>query len=104
MKAIKPATDIVPLSEFRANVTDMLRRVQESGGPIVVTQHGRGAGVLLSAAEYQQMVDTIEFMRAVAQGQADAGAGRTIEHKQAVAGLDALVSKVLKRKPRKVPA
>jgi PHD/YefM family antitoxin component YafN of YafNO toxin-antitoxin module len=39
--------------------------------PILLTQHGKSAAVLLHAEKFQEMQDQIEFMRKVAQGLED---------------------------------
>ena len=47
MANLRVAEDIVPLSQFKAKAADLLRRISETGAPIVITQPGRAAGVLL---------------------------------------------------------
>jgi prevent-host-death family protein len=60
-RAPKLSRDIQPLSEFRANTAKFLRQVQETGRPLVLTQHGRGAAVLLDIAEYEKLVERSEL-------------------------------------------
>lgn len=84
MKPINPASDIVSLSEFRANVSEMLERAQQ-GRPIVITQNGRGAGVLVSADEFEQMSQALDFHSSVARGMTQLAAGKGVPHATAVA-------------------
>ena len=54
-------TDIQPLSAFRANTARFLRRIHETGRPLVLTQNGRGAAVVLNIREYEQLVERAEI-------------------------------------------
>lgn len=80
-------TDIQPVSDFRANAASMLKRVKETGRPLVLTQNGRGAAVLLDVAEYQALLEENELLRNVQQGLSDVAAGRTVPHEEARARL-----------------
>jgi prevent-host-death family protein len=93
MKPINPASDIVSLSEFRANVSEMLERAQQ-GRPIVITQNGRGAGVLLSAQAYEELVEELEVSRSLVSGMSDAAAGRVVPHDEAMSRLRAKVKSI----------
>jgi prevent-host-death family protein len=57
--------DLIPLSEFRANASPVLRRLREEGGTIVVTHNGKAAAVMMSVQEYQEMLLTIEDLKAM---------------------------------------
>lgn len=76
-------TDIQPVSDFRANAATMLKRVKETGRPLVLTQNGRGTAVLLDVAEYQALLEENELLRDVQRGLADVSAGRTVSHAEA---------------------
>ena len=45
--------------------------------PIVLTQNGKSAAVLIDAEQYQELLDQIEFMRKIANGLDDMKHGRT---------------------------
>jgi prevent-host-death family protein len=61
VKAPNLIRDIQPLSAFRANTAQFVRQVQETGRPLVLTQHGRGAAVLLNVQEYERLVERAEL-------------------------------------------
>ena len=56
-------TDIKPVSEFRANAAELIEHVRTSRRPLVLTQRGHSAAVVLDVAEYEQMIDEIELLR-----------------------------------------
>jgi prevent-host-death family protein len=79
--------DIQPVSKFRSNTAEMLKRVQESRRPIILTQHGRSAAVLLDVATYQAMADELGELRDITQGLDDKKAGRVVDHDEARAQM-----------------
>jgi prevent-host-death family protein len=74
--AIHTADDIVPVSEFKAQVAEWLRKVAATDSPVVVTQNGRAAGILLSPSAYDALTEQARFVEAVQAGLDDAEAGR----------------------------
>ena len=78
MKPIQVSQDILPLGEFKTHASKALLRVRESQRPIVITQNGKPAGVLLSPEEFDRLTERDRFVVAVRDGLADAEAGRTI--------------------------
>jgi len=68
MKSIRIASDIIPLGEFKTGLSACLKKVQATGHPLIITQNGRPAGVLLSPAEYDTLVYRKQFVESVEQG------------------------------------
>lgn len=68
MKEIRVSIDIIPLGEFKTGLSTCLKRVQTTGHPLIITQNGRPAGVLLSPEEYDKLVYRKQFMESVEQG------------------------------------
>lgn len=77
MPRTKLDEDIKPLSEFRANAAALLQRVRETGRPLVLTQRGHSAAVVVDVAEYERLVEELEVLREVklAESQLDRGEG-----------------------------
>lgn len=74
--AVKFSQDVVPLGDMKINPGRIVRRVDETGRPVLLTSHGRGVAVLQSLSEYEAAQEEREFMRAVVTGLADIDAGR----------------------------
>ena len=79
MKAMSIADDIVPVGEFKAQISRMLKRLEDGGGPLVITRDGRAAGVVLAPAEYDRLRYRERFLESVFAGSSDAEAGRTMD-------------------------
>jgi antitoxin YefM len=65
MAAPRLATDIQPLAEFRAKLATVVRRVQRTRRPVVLTQHGRSAAVLMDVREYDALLERLELLQDV---------------------------------------
>ena len=89
MSNLRVSEDIVPLSDFKARASELLKKLAQTGAPIVITQNGRAAGVLLSPAEFDVLTERARFVHAVATGLDDAESGRVVDHQSMVAEVAA---------------
>jgi prevent-host-death family protein len=88
MKPLQIAEDIVPIAEFKAHVSEVVRGLRERGRPLVITQNGKPAAVLLSPEEFDALIDQARVVAAVQQGLAEAEAGQLISDEQLGHELD----------------
>jgi len=89
MTELRVSEGIVPMSEFKAKAAEWLGRLARTNAPIVITQNGRAAGVLLSPRAYDDLLERARFVAAIGAGLADASAGRTIAHADLAAEVQA---------------
>lgn len=73
-------SDIRPISYVKSNAAEMLRQVNESHNPIVITQNGEARAVLLDTNSYQEMKDALGFMKLISQSENDAENGDVVAH------------------------
>src|SRR5436309_12874472 len=76
MKPMRLTEDILPLAEFKTQASRVLRQLKESQRPVIITQNGRPAAVLISPHDFDQMRERDGFMAAVREALADSEAGR----------------------------
>ena len=91
MPTVKPTKDIQPLTAFRANVASFVDQVRQTGRPLVLTQHGKGAAVLLGAADYESLVEELEILRDIQLSERELAEGRGVPHEQVVQELREIV-------------
>jgi prevent-host-death family protein len=84
---LRIATDIKPVSDFRANAAGMIEQVKTSGRPLVLTQRGESAAVLLDVAVYQGMVEEIELLSDVRTAMKQIELGQVLSNSAAKAEL-----------------
>lgn len=68
--------EIVPVSDLRQEAAAVLKRLRESNDPVVVTQRGRAAAVILSVEEYERKERDLEILRLLARGEKEIASGR----------------------------
>jgi prevent-host-death family protein len=85
--AVKFSEDVVPLGEMKVNPGKIVRRVDETGRPVLLTSHGRGVAVVQALDEYEAGQEERDFMRAVVAGLADIEAGRVMSLDEVVRSL-----------------
>ena len=73
---------IVPFSEARSNLTELLDDLEERHEHVLITRNGRPSAVLLSADEFEALEETLEIlqdsdlMEALQRSDKDVKAGR----------------------------
>lgn len=80
MSPIRFSRDIRPLSEFRANAAAFIQQVHQTRRPLVLTQHGRSAAVLLDVDEYERLVERAEVLDDIAAAEDDLAAENGVTH------------------------
>jgi antitoxin YefM len=75
--------DIKPMSEFRAHTASCIQQVQNSKRPVVITQYGKSAAVLIDVSEFESMSQRLELLEDIAAGESMIDAGKGIPHSKA---------------------
>ena len=85
MQRINIEQDIRLLSELGEDAAALLKQVHETKRPLVITQHGKGVGVLLDVREYEAMQEKIEVLQNIHTSLGQLNEGKGIDHKEAKA-------------------
>jgi len=80
MAVLRPSVDIRPVTDFRANTSAVLEQIQTTKRPVILTQHGRSAAVLLDVDVYESLVEEVAVIRDVRAAEAQLDAGMGIPH------------------------
>ena len=80
MALLRPSVDVRPVTEFRANTSAVLEQVHSTKRPVILTQHGRSAAVLLDVDVYESLVDEVAVIRDIRTADAQLDAGMGIPH------------------------
>ncbi len=88
MRPIQLSNDIVSVGELKVQAARLLRRVHDDRRPIVITQHGKPAGVLLSPEDFDALSETSRFVESVRRGLADSEAARVVDDQDLDGALD----------------
>ena len=99
---------IIPITDLQRQSRQIVSELGDSDEPVIITQRGRAAAVLLSAERYSRIeedlnrLDELEMRHLVERGLEDFAAGRTLSQKEVRARLEKkhAVSHTGKRKTR----
>jgi prevent-host-death family protein len=84
--------DIIPITDLRQDAAAALKRVKSSKQPIVITQRGRAAAILLSVEAYERSEHERQLLQLIARGEKEIAAGKGFDLDAVLAEADALLA------------
>ena len=67
---------IIPITDLRQDSSSVLKKVRTSREPLIITQRGRAAAVMLSVEAYERTEREREILHLLARGEKEIAAGR----------------------------
>ncbi len=86
--------DIIPITDLRQDAAGALERVRRSGEPVVITQRGRAAAVMLSMEAYELGERERQILRILAAGEREIAKRRGRELAAVLAEADQMLKAV----------
>ena len=83
--------EIIPITDLRQDAAGVVRRVRGSRLPLVITQRGRAAAVILSVEAYEQGEHERQLLRLLARGEKEIEAGVGHDLDDVLSEADALL-------------
>jgi prevent-host-death family protein len=68
--------DIIPVTDLRQDAAAVLARVRKSAQPVVITQRGRAAAVMVSAESYERAESERQILKLLARGEREIAKGK----------------------------
>jgi prevent-host-death family protein len=90
---ISVSKDIEPLSEFRKKSADFIKRLKKEKQPIILTQHGKSAAVLMDVSEYERFTNKMEMLEDLLEAKLQVEQGRTHSMAEAKERIEKHLSK-----------
>jgi len=85
---MRPSQDIKPISYVKANSAQVLEQVNTSG-PMVITQNGEAAAVLMGVSDYEKFHDSLALLKILTMGKKNVEDGKASPASEAFARLRA---------------
>ncbi len=85
---MKISTDIKPVTYLKSRAADMLKQVNETRRPIVITQNGEPKAVLQDPESYENMRNTIGLLKLISLGEEDIRNGKSKAQSEVFADLE----------------
>ena len=86
--------NIVPITDLRQDATTIVGRVTKSREPLVITQRGRAAVVMVSVEDYEHSQHELELLRLLARGQKEIETGEGYDLDAVLADADILLEEL----------
>jgi prevent-host-death family protein len=83
----------VALSDLEHDASATLKRVRKSRRPLIVTERGKAAAVLLSVDVYEKSRQEREILKLLVKGEREIAAGKGYDLDDVLAQADALLAK-----------
>ena len=84
--------NIVPITDLRQDATAIVKRVTASREPLVITQRGRAAAVMVSMETYEHSQHELELLRLLARGEKEIEAGEGYDLDAVLAEADSMLN------------
>ena len=81
--------NIQPISFLKTNTSDVVKQVQETREPVLITVNGKVQAVIQDPMSYQKMQDQLTMLRILAHGQKQIEHGKVTDHEVLFAAFDA---------------
>ena len=84
--------EIIPLTDLRQDAAAVVKRVQASERPVVITQRGRAAAVMLSIEAYERVTHERKILEVLLRGEREIAQGVGYDLEEVLAEADALLA------------
>lgn len=71
---------VIPVTELKNHTKDVLARVIRTGEPVLVTQKGHSAVLIVDVEAYQKQERKLRLLEEIAQGEKEILEGKGISH------------------------
>ncbi|MFH0786289.1 MAG: type II toxin-antitoxin system Phd/YefM family antitoxin [Pseudomonadota bacterium] len=89
-------TDIKPVTYLKSKAADLLKQINETHRPIIITQNGEPKAVLQDPKSYESMKKAIGILKLVSQGEGDIKGGRFRSQEEVFEKVEKLLKEKLK--------
>ena len=87
--------DVKPITYLKSRAADLLKQINETHRPVLITQNGEPRAVLQDPKSYESMRNAIGILKLIAQGEEEIRTGKTRPQEEVFADLE----RSLKEKP-----
>ena len=85
--------NIIPVSDLRKDAAKILKKLQNNKEPLIITQRGRAAAVMIGVDAYEKSEHEKELLRLLARGEREIEIGEGYDLDDVLAEADSLLTK-----------
>ena len=83
--------DIKPITYLKANAPELLRQINETHRPVLITQNGEPRAVLQDPRSYENMRNAIGILKLLSQGEEDIKKGKLKSQNKVFEAIDTIL-------------
>ncbi len=91
------SSDIKPVSFLKSHAADILKQINDTHRPVVITQNGEPRAVLQDPESYDNMRKAIGLLKLISQGEEDIKQGNTKTQDRVFKDIEKMLEKKKKR-------
>jgi prevent-host-death family protein len=84
-------TNIVPVSDLRQDTAKLLNQLNKNKEPLIITQRGRAAAVMIGVEAYEKSEQEKELLRLLLKGEKEIDAGEGYDLNTVLGDADAIL-------------
>ena len=88
--------DIKPVTYLKARAADLLKQINETHRPVVITQNGKPRAVLQDPESYENMRNAIGLLKLISLGEEDIKDGKSKSQKEVFATIENILRERMK--------
>jgi len=88
--------DIKPITYLKSKAPELLKQINETHRPIVITQNGEPKAVLQDPESYENMRNAIGILKLISQGEQDVKEGKVRSQEDVFANVEKLLKERMK--------
>ena len=88
--------DIKPVTYLKNRTADLLKEINETHRPVIITQNGEPKGVLQDPQSYENMRNAIGILKLISQGEEEIRAGKSKPQEAVFINVEKILKEKLK--------
>ena len=88
--------DIKPVTYLKARASDLLKQINETHRPVVITQNGEPRAVLQDPESYENMRNAIGLLKLISLGEEDIKGGKSKSQEEVFANIENILKEKMK--------
>jgi prevent-host-death family protein len=88
--------DIKPVTYLKSRASDLLKQINETHRPVVITQNGEPRAVLQDPESYENMRDAIGLLKLISLGEVDIKDGKSKSQEEVFLNIENILKEKMK--------
>lgn len=88
--------DIKPITYLKSRAADLLKQINETHRPVVITQNGEPKAILQDPESYENMRNAIGILKLISAGEEDIKNGKSKSQEEVFANIDTILKERMK--------